>query len=53
MGGRGCAGWSGAKRGNAGGKGCAGWRGIKGEKWDNCNNIINKIDLKKSQKSHV
>ena len=36
--------------GNAGGRGSAGWwgsgqRGIKGEKWDNCNSIINKIYL--------
>ena len=23
------------------------WRGTKGESWDNCNSIINKIDLKK------
>ena len=29
--------------GDVGGSGCAGWRGIKGEKWDNCNSIINKI----------
>ena len=35
------------KRGNVGGKRCAGWRGIKGEKWDNCNSIINKIFFKK------
>ena len=32
--------------GNAGGRGSAGQRGIKGGKWDNCNNIINKIYLK-------
>ena len=32
---------------NAGGRWGAGWRGIKGrKKWDNCNNIINKIYLK-------
>ena len=34
------------KGGNVAGRGCAGWRGIKGEKWDNCNSIINKIILK-------
>ena len=34
------------KRGNADVRGCAGWRGIKGRKWDNCNNIINKIYFK-------
>ena len=28
---------------NVGGRGCAGWRGKRGEKWDNCNSIINKI----------
>ena len=28
-------------------RGCAGWRGIKGEKWENCNSIINKIYFKK------
>ena len=34
---------------NAGGRWGAGWRGIKGrKKWDNCNNIINKIYLKKN-----
>ena len=33
--------------GNADGRGVAGQRGIKGEKWDNCNSIINKIYLKK------
>ena len=27
---------------NVGGRWCAAWRGIKGEKWDNCNCIINK-----------
>ena len=33
--------------GNAGRRECAGWRGIKGgEKWNNCNSIINKIYLK-------
>ena len=31
------------KGGNGGGSGCVGQRGIKGEKWDNCNSIINKI----------
>ena len=25
-----------------GGRGCGGWNGVKGGKWDNCNNIINK-----------
>ena len=35
---------------NVGGKRCAGWRGIKGEKWDNCNSIINKVYLKKRKK---
>ena len=34
--------------GNVGGRGCAGWSGVKGEKWDNCNSIINKIYLKKN-----
>ena len=35
-------------RASAGGWGAAGQRGIKGRKnWDNCNSIINKIDLKK------
>ena len=28
--------------GDAGGRRCPGQRGIKGAKWDNCNNIINK-----------
>ena len=32
--------------GDAGGRGVAGHRGIKGEKWDNCNSIINKIKNK-------
>ena len=32
---------------NTGGGG-AGQRGIKGEKWDNCNSIINKIYFKNS-----
>ena len=36
------------KGGNVGGRGCAGWRGVKGGKWDNCNNIINKIYFLKS-----
>ena len=34
------------KGGNVGGRGCAGQRGIKGERWDNCNSIINKIYTK-------
>ena len=25
-----------------GGRGWAGWSGVKGQKWDNCNSIINK-----------
>ena len=29
-------------KGGMWGGGCAGWRGVKGEKWDNCNSIINK-----------
>ena len=29
--------------GITGGKGVTGWRGAKGENWDNCNSIINKI----------
>ena len=28
-------------------RGWAGWRGVKGEKWDNCNSIINKYIFKK------
>ena len=32
---------------NVGGRGCAGCRGIKRGKWDKCNSIINKIYLKK------
>ena len=28
---------------NDGGRGGTGWRGIKGENWDHCNSIINKI----------
>ena len=32
--------------GNVGRRGCAGLRGITGEKWDNCNIIINKIYFK-------
>ena len=38
------------KAGNVGGRGWAGWRGIMGGKWDNCNNIINKIYFKKEKK---
>ena len=34
------------KGGNVGGRGCVGWRGIKRGRWDNCNSIINKIYLK-------
>ena len=26
--------------------GCAEWSGVKGEKWNNCNSIINKLYLK-------
>ena len=37
------------KGGNVGGRGYAGWRGLKGEKWDNCNSIINKIYFKNAQ----
>ena len=37
--------------GTVGQRGCAGRRGVKGGKWDNCNSIINKIYLKKPQKS--
>ena len=33
-----------------GGRGCAGWSGVKRGKWDNCNSIINKIYLKKKKK---
>ena len=36
---------------NVGGRGCAGRRGVKGGKWDNCNSIINKIDLKNKKKN--
>ena len=32
-----------------GGRGCVGWSGVKGEKWDKCNSIINKIHLKKTK----
>ena len=39
------------KMGNVGGRGCAGWRGVKGEEWDNCNSIINKIYTKNKIKS--
>ena len=39
--------WTWTKEGIAGGKGDIGWRGAKGENWDNCNSIINKIYLKK------
>ena len=31
----------------AGGKGGTRWRGAKGENWDNCNSIINKIYYKR------
>ena len=34
------------KGGSVGGRGCAGRRGVKGEKWDNCNSMINIIYLK-------
>ena len=42
------------RQGNAGGKGGRGQRGIKGrKKWDNCNNIINKIySEKKKENEH-
>ena len=33
--------------GNVGGRGWAGWSGVKGQKWDNCNSIINKYIQKK------
>ena len=36
------------KVGNVDVRGYAGWRGIKWGKWDNCNSIISKIDLKKN-----
>ena len=36
---------------NVGGRGGAGRRGVKGGKWDNCNSIINKIDLKNKKKN--
>ena len=36
--------------GECGWEGGTGWRGIKGEKWDNCNSIINKY-IKKVIKS--
>ena len=32
-----------------GGRGWAGWSGVKGEKWDNCNSIINKYIFKKRE----
>ena len=36
--------------GNDGRRGGKGWRGIRErQKWDNCNNIINKIYLKKKK----
>ena len=38
------------KGGNVGGRGWAGWSGVKEGKWDNCNNIINKIYLKTNKK---
>ena len=39
--------WTWTKRGIVGGKGDTGQRGAKGENWNNCNDIINKIYLKK------
>ena len=36
---------------NVGGRGCAGQRGIKRGKWEKCNNIINKMYLKKEVSS--
>ena len=39
--------WTETKAGIARGNGDTGWRGTKGENWDNCNNIINKLYLKK------
>ena len=35
---------------DVGGRGCAGWSGVKRGKWDNCNSIINKIYLKHKNK---
>ena len=32
-----------------GGRGCAGWSGVNGEKWDNCDSIINKYIKKKKK----
>ena len=34
-------------KGECGWRGYAGWSGVKGGKWDNCNNIINKYIFKK------
>ena len=33
-----------------GGRGCAEWSGMKGEKWENCNSIIDKINFKNNNK---
>ena len=30
-------------------RGCARWSGVKGEKWENCNSIINKYIFKKRE----
>ena len=38
--------------GDAGERGGAGKRGIKGEKWDNCYSIIDKIYLKEKKRTH-
>ena len=39
--------------GSVGGRGCAGQRGVKRGKWDNCNSIINKIYLKRKTRISI
>ena len=34
-------------------RGCAGRRGKKGEKWNNCNSIINKIYFKRRKNNRI
>ena len=45
--------WTWTEVGSAGGKGGAEQKGIKGEKWGNCNSIINKIYFQKKNRWKV